>query len=263
MNGPGGARVAPVPPAVDVGVVMALPIEAGDFRDRLKGLRKYATAGPPIVEGEHGGKLIGLVVSGAGREAARRATELLIAGHSPRLLISAGFAGGLDPELRRDDLVLPDRVVTLDGGELAIPPVVEAFKGIRRMGGRLLTVDRLAARAVEKADLRQRFAADLVDMETWAVARLAQDRLLPFVSLRVVSDTADDELPGEIAPLLSRSGSYRVGAALRAVWNRPGSLKDFWNLHARALSAADRLATGLGRLLEALPASAGGGPQVR
>ena len=39
--------------------------------------------------------------------------ELLIAGHRPRWIISAGFAGGLDPALARNDLVLPHEVIDL------------------------------------------------------------------------------------------------------------------------------------------------------
>ena len=43
-----------------------------------------------------------------------------------------------------------------------------------------------------------------------------------------------------------------MGAALRAVWNRPSRIKDFWALHEQAQEAADRLArftvAALGRL---------------
>ena len=46
----------------------------------------------------------------------------------------------------------------------------------------------------------------------------------------------------EVASLMTHSGSYRVGAALRAIWNRPSSVKDFWALHEHAQEAADRLA---------------------
>ena len=79
-------------------------------------------------------------------------------------------------------------------------------------------------------------------METSAVAALCSERGVRFLSIRVVSDEAEVDLPPEIATLMTRSGSYRVGAALRAIWNRPSSLKDFWALHEHAQEAADRLA---------------------
>ena len=122
-----------------------------------------------------------------------------------------------------------------------------------RTRGRLLTVDRLIASSAEKAELRQLHGADLIDMETSAVALLARERSLRFLAVRVISDDASAELPPEVAPLLAHSGSYRMGVALRAIWHRPRALKDFWTLHARALESADRLASCIRRLIETLP----------
>jgi adenosylhomocysteine nucleosidase len=130
---------------------------------------------------------------------------------------------------------------------------VEELAGFRRPGGRLLTVDRVIVRAADKAELRREHGADLLDMETLAVAQAARERAIRFLGVRVISDDASEELPPEVARLLSHSGSYRVGAAMRAIWDRPSALKDFWALHARALEAADRLARGIGKLLEVLP----------
>jgi hypothetical protein len=33
---------------------------------------------------------------------------------------------------------------------------------------------------------------------------------------------------------------YQVGAALRAVWNRPASITDLWRHYEHAIEAADR-----------------------
>ncbi len=56
-----------------------------------------------------------------------------------------------------------------------------------------------------------------------------------------------------MARLLSHSGSYRVGVAMRAIWHRPSALKDFWRLHAQAMEASDRLAECIKRLVASLP----------
>jgi adenosylhomocysteine nucleosidase len=108
--------------------------------------------------------------------------------------------------------------------------------------GRLLTVDHLVRSASEKTSLHQRFKADLVDMETEAVAALCTERKVRFLSIRVVSDEATAELPSEVAGLMNQKGARLAGSALRAIWNRPSSLRDFWSLHAGAQEAADRLA---------------------
>jgi len=60
-------------------------------------------------------------------------------------------------------------------------------------------------------------------------------------------------LPPEIASILGRSGGYRVGAALGAIWRRPSSLKDMLKLRDHAGRAADRLASVLPVLIERLP----------
>jgi adenosylhomocysteine nucleosidase len=233
---------APAPVAADVGIVAALPIEVGDLIDRFHRIRKYQSAHGTVVEGEYAGKIVALIIAGAGRRAARRAADVLMAGHRPHWMISAGFAGALDPALDRNDLVLPHEVVDPEGGCFSVEQPTALGNGLGPAKGRLLTVDRLILTPREKEELRRTYQADFVDMESSAVAALCQEKLVRFLALRVISDDAQSELPREIATLLTHSGSYRVGAAIRAIWQRPARLKDFWKLHERALEAAERLA---------------------
>lgn len=242
---PGPMAAAPV--AADVGIVAAMSIEVGFLTDRLAKVRKYSGPRHAIIEGEVAGKVVAIVIAGIGREAARRGAEILLDGHRPRWIVSAGFAGALDPALARYAIVLPNEVIDLDGHRYAIdvdvpPAPPDGEPGPRIATGRLLTVDRLIATAAEKAEIRRRHAADLVDMETSSVAGVCGARGVRFLSIRVISDEAGADLPPEVATLLTRSGSYRVGAALRALWERPARIKDFWALHEHAQEAADRLA---------------------
>jgi adenosylhomocysteine nucleosidase len=134
-------------------------------------------------------------------------------------------------------------VLDLDGRRFAIDVGIGPDgRGPRIRSGRLVTVDGIVRTAAEKAELRARTGADVVDMETCGVAALCSERSVKFLAIRVVSDDARRDLPPEVAALLTRSGSYRVGAAVRAIWQRPSSLKDFWSLHEHAQEAADRLA---------------------
>lgn len=233
---------APAPLAADVGIVAALSIEVGFLTDRLTKVRKYVGPRHTIIEGESGNKLVAMIVGGTGREQARGATELLVAGHRPRWVVSAGFAGALNPSLKRYGIALPDEVIDLEGNRYAVDSFSREGVAHRPVGGRLLTVDELVRTAAEKAVLREQYGADLVDMESSAVAAVCQARGSRFLSIRVISDEAEVDLPREIATLMTRTGSYRVGAALRAIWDRPSSVKDFWALHEAAQEAADRLA---------------------
>ena len=234
---------APAPVSADIGVVAALGIEVAPFIARLKNVRKYSGPKYAVVEGELAGKLVAVVLAGAGRARAQRGVEVLLDGHRPRWMISAGFAGGLDPALRRNDLVLANEVVNLEGRRYAIDLTVPAGSeagGLRT--GRLLTVDEIVRSAGEKAELRRRFAADLVDMETSAAAALCGERGVHFLSVRVISDEAGTDLPPEVLAILGRSGGLRLGAALGAVWKRPASVKDLLALRTHANEAADHLA---------------------
>jgi adenosylhomocysteine nucleosidase len=249
---PDAKRLAPAPSPADVGVVMAMPIEAGHLIDKLARVRRYAARGLTVVEGELEGRVLAVLASGVGVASARRGVEHLIAGHRPRVIVSAGFAGALDPALNRNDLVAPRSVVDGSGEVVEIDPKLAApAPGIRAVD-RLLLVDRVVTSSAEKAGLRAEHRADLIDMETFAAAVAARDGRAPFLALRVVSDDARTDLPTEVGRLLNTSGSYRVGAALRALVGRPSSLKDFWSLHSHAMEAADRLADGLQVFLRGL-----------
>jgi adenosylhomocysteine nucleosidase len=251
---PDEGGLAPAPVRADVGIVAALPLEVGDFIDHLRRVRRYRSAALTLVEGERNDKIVVIAVAGVGRPAAKRATELVLAGHRPSWIISAGFAGALQPALARNDLVVPGEVLDPEGRRFRVEPPGSLGTGIRYATGRLLTVDRFILDSGEKADLHRSSRADLVDMESSAVAAVCDERLVRYLAVRVISDDARGDLPREVATLLTRSGSYRVGAAVRAIWNRPSSLKDFWTLHERALEAADRLARFLARCLDDLPA---------
>jgi adenosylhomocysteine nucleosidase len=234
---------APPPGPADVGIVAALPIEVAPLLDRFQGVRRYAGPRHKFVEGECAGKVVALVVAGTGRKAARRAAQLLIDGHRPTWVISAGFAGALDPALARNSILFATEVVAEDGPrwaiDVTIPPEAESQ---RIRAGRLLTVDRIVRSANEKAALRAKYQADAVDMESSAVAAVCGERQVRFLSIRVVSDEAGTDLPAEVLSILGRTGSYRVGAAIGALWRRPSSFKDLWVLREHAVEAADRLA---------------------
>jgi adenosylhomocysteine nucleosidase len=246
--------VAPAPIPADVGIVAAMSIEVGFLLDRLGKLRKYAGPRFAIFEGLHAGKIVALVVGGLGRSCAREATRVLLDGHRPRWVVSAGFAGALDPSLKRYDALMPNEIVDVERTRFALDVSVPDEPGSRLRTGRLLTVDAIVRTAADKERLREQFAADAVDMETSAVAAICSERAVRLLSIRVVSDEAGVDLPKEIATLMTRSGSYQVGAALRAIWNRPSSLKDFWALHEHAQEAAERLAEVTLGAIERLPA---------
>jgi adenosylhomocysteine nucleosidase len=104
----------------------------------------------------------------------------------------------------------------------------------------------------DRQSLFQRTGALGVDMETFAVAEVCAARQVPFLSIRVINDTAKEVLPRDVEHLLvQKTAAARVGAALGAVWRRPSSAKEMYQLRENALVASGRLAK---FLAETLPA---------
>jgi adenosylhomocysteine nucleosidase len=250
----GPTTKAPAPIPCDVGVVAATPIEVAPLLARFTNVRKYAGPRFTVIEGECAGKVVAVVLTGMGRARAQRGAELLLDGHRPRWIVSAGFGGALDPDLRRNEIVIPQEVVNLEGRrfaiDLAVPPEAES-QGLRT--GTLLTVDEFVRKASEKAELRQKFAADIVDMESSAIAALCGDRGVRFLAVRVVSDEAGVDLPPEILAIVGPSGGLRLGATMGALWKRPSSVKDLLVLRQHATEAANRLAVFLAGTFPRLP----------
>jgi adenosylhomocysteine nucleosidase len=250
----GSVPVAPPPEPADVGVVAALPMEVAPFVARFKNIRKYSSDRHTVTEGECGGKLVAVMSAGPGRKAAARAATTLLTGHRPHWIISTGFAGALDPSLSRNQILLASEVVDTESLRLAIDVRLPSESQPRGLStGRLLTVDQIVRTAAEKAELRRMHHADAVDMETSAVAALCAERRVRFLAIRVISDDASTDLPPEVLSILGRSGGYRIGAAVGAVWRRPGSVKDLWALREHAVAAADRLGRFLAEAVRELP----------
>ena len=144
----------------------------------------------------------------------------------------------LNPSLARNDLVLPEAIIDTEGNRHPVDLPEGLGARIRHAKGTLLTVDHVVLKAAQKAELRATYQADLIDMESSAVAALCSESLIRFFSIRVISDDALTDLPREVASVLAHGGSYRVGAAIRAVWQRPRSIKDFWGLYENAIEAS-------------------------
>lgn len=229
-----------------LGVVFALGIESGGLEDVLDGVVTTGGGGFVVREGGLKGRRTVLILSEAGRRNAARATEILIEGHRPRRVVSAGLAGGLSPELKRNDILVADRLLGIDGGDMpiALPPALSAAASRPDVHcGTLLTVDRMVRLPSDKKSLFRQYSASAVDMETFAVAEVCRRLQVPFSSVRVINDTAEETLPRDVERLLEQKGSAaRLGAAVGAAWRRPASLKDMYQLRENALVASDRLA---------------------
>ena len=240
-------------PGCAVGVIFALETEADPFARGATDVTILHGAGAEFRVGTVAGRRVAWVVSGAGVRAAARAATVLVEGHGPRRLVSAGFAGGLDPRLPRGALVIP--ALSVRSGERShdlFPPPVTLPGGIGCDA--IVTVDAVVANLEGKRRLWQTSNASVVDMETHGVATAAADRGIPCLSIRVVSDAAGDELPADIARLVApQSAMRRAGAALAAIGRKPASAATLWRLWEHAVVDGRTLSAALHRVIAACP----------
>ncbi len=238
------------------GVVAALPAEA-----RALGARLPLGTAPGVLAD---GTLI--CVHGMGESAAASAASALIAAGASGLA-SVGLAGGLDPALRAGDVVLPHRVMSAGRALLATSApwrerMAQALGSGRRLAaGSLLTSDQPLATVAAKSAAHRQSGAVAVDLESYAVAEIAERHGLPFVAIRVIVDTAADALPKAVAEA-SRSNrlhGMRLAAGLAAApWQIGGLIRLAlrYRLARASLGAVGR--AGLGQPPAVSPAGSAG-----
>lgn len=159
-----------------------------------------------------------VVCGGIGTEAARRATEAVVALYHPAEIWSVGFAGALDAKMKVGQRFLPNTVIDAGDGSR-----VQTGNG----DGVLVTFN-VVADVKQKAKLGKAYGAQAVDMEAAAVARGAQKHDLPFRAVKVISDEATFAMP-DLSRFITRDGRVRASgivlfAAIRP-WLWPGLIK--------------------------------------
>ena len=102
----------------------------------------------------------------------------------------------------------------------------------------LLNVARPIATAKEKCELHRRIGAGAVDMESAAVATIANQTGIPFIAVRAVVDPATTSVPAAALMMFDEGGRLKRGSLIRLVlrpleWPRLIAL-------ARANAAAGR-----------------------
>ena len=135
------------------------------------------------------------VCGGIGPECARRAAEAIIVKYSPDLLISAGLAGALAPELRVGETIFPSTVVDTQDGSRHQTVIRDAALSGSSLARTVLASYPEVASVAQKQQLAKSYGAHAVDMEAAAVARAAQAHNLSFLAIKAISDDSDFELP--------------------------------------------------------------------
>lgn len=245
------------PSAFAVGFVFAMPMEAAGVADKMTQRQTTKGDGRVFHTGMFGTHQTVIVESGVGSEQAAKAAEVLLDVFAPQQIISAGYAGGLSERLKRYSVCFPELLLrksdntVLDVSQ-SVPKSVEVPLPIN---GKLtlLTSDEAIIDTEQKSRYCIQTGAELVDMETFAVADVCRVRRIPFRAARIILDTAAQKFPKDILHIIqcADKGVVRLtGSVLGSVFRRPSSVFDMWTLKEHTLRASDRLAAFLAKELK-------------
>lgn len=173
------------------------------------------------------GTSLGLAVSGIGPERAKRAAETLL-DQGATALLSWGFAGALDPELRPGTLVVPETIEGADSHAIdhqwrrRLLAAVGTSSPI--IGGKLTHSDKALESPEQKRRLALETGAIAVDQESTAVAAVAARAGIPFLAVRAILDPVDLRLPPRLSEKAVDSGTVPAAQALEILLRHPGEL---------------------------------------
>jgi adenosylhomocysteine nucleosidase len=178
-----------------------------------------------------------LAVSGMGPKAARSAAQRLIDAGATSL-VSWGLAGGLDPDLEAGAVCVPREVIAADGSRLSTArswreSLSSSVPAGRSVGNDpLLTAERALETPADKSAARRATGACAVDMESSAVAQVAEAHGVPFIAVRVIVDTARDGIPPAVAGA-SRAGKLQSGRLILGLMRSPSQIASLLRLARR------------------------------
>ena len=212
----------------------------------LTGLRKLKWPVDYAFEGIWESRRILVAANGAGPKLAAQVVEVAIRAamvaelSSSRLeaVVSTGFCGALDPDLRESQIVVASEVLCPASGETFACAGVMAEREFVRGG--MLSQDRIASNTEQKTKLLAH-GAIAVDMEAAGVAARAKRAGLPFCCIKVVSDRADESFPFDLNRMRSDEGRIARGKIGIHALTHPTVVPALFALKRRSEDAARAL----------------------
>ena len=218
-------------------------------------------------------KLIGsrsdlqVLLTGIGKRNAERAIRGALGEPLPKLVLTCGFAGGLNPELATGTVVFStdEEVRSRRGNEADSPlnvrpppPYVGGYESC--LSAVLLAAgaqpanfhcaEKVVATAEEKRAIRQSMGADAVEMESGVIRAICREHNIPSATVRVISDAANEDLPFDFNRLMDANQNLSYGKLALASVKSPGKIGALLKLQKRTRLAAEKLAEVLVRVCQ-------------
>lgn len=215
-----------------VAIMGAMDEEIEFLKKELKNKKEVHKSGVTFYTGKLKGQKVVLLKSGIGKVNAAYSTAILVANFRLNALIFTGVAGGLHPDIKPGDIVISNKMIQYDFGELksgsfetwptknlaennAKNPLfievdsvllkksknvsnrikLEPFNGRipKFFIGTIATGDTFVSDSAKAKELYTNFKAIATEMEGAAVAQICTMLKLPYIVIRSCSDNANTE----------------------------------------------------------------------
>jgi adenosylhomocysteine nucleosidase len=242
-------------------VTFAVEAEFAPWR-KLREFKKSPVANAPSLQGISSFKTairdndVEVLLTGIGNAACGESLSKnsFLQDGKPDLVISSGLAGALKERFKPGDLIVPLKARTLRNNANAESDLVSRERAIQQGAlpiGTLITVDRIVPTAEEKARLA--FFGEAVDMESAIIMSHFAAANVPVLTIRAVSDAADEDLPIDFDRCLTPQGAIKPMSLVNAIVRRPSKLPNLVRFGRQSNLAAQKLARFLDDFIAALP----------
>ena len=180
-------------------------------------------------------------IVGVGRKNAERSIQQALEGQAFRLVLTCGYAGGLNPRLKHGQVIFDsDSVSGLD----------EELKGLGATPVKFLCAERIVSSIAEKRQLHTQTGADVVEMESDPIRQACRAKKIPSATVRVISDTADENLPLDFNRIMDANMDLSFTRLAREIAGQPSVIPALIRLRNSNLIAANNMAEVLMRLTQ-------------
>lgn len=184
---------------------------------------------------------VGLFQCGVGSASVKKNLVGFLDRVTPKHLLVAGLSGGLCSEIQIGDLFSPSKVLSTES-EYSLP--VEVFPGLKtqvEIEPVLLSSHCPLLTILDKQDANLKTGAVAVDMESYAIAKIAMQKGISTTILRAVSDDVQTELDSRLFGLLKDSGDPDYIKVLKELSRSPCFLLALLKMNRQARTAMQNL----------------------
>ena len=201
---------------MNIGIIVATDEELIEIKNIMDSFEEKDIYELTFVKGKINNKKVIVVKCGIGKVNAARTTQILINNFKISKIINIGAAGGINPELKIQDIVIGEKLVQYDfdisaSGDYEKGEITDVGKymisdselinickrvlekriqnDVKVVIGTIATADIFCSDPEVAKQVREEFGAECVEMEGAAIAQVCYLDKIPFLVIRGISDT--------------------------------------------------------------------------